>query len=303
MSLLRRCLLGMLLLAITPFAFAAGELPPLPPLNDPPSEQRHPGKFIWADLFASDLDGVRAFYSTVFGWEWRWIVDSPEHRYGMFYNGDEAVAGLAEYRPPDVTGPYARWVHFISVADVGTTVGATVAGGGRELLARRAFADRGDYAILADREHAPFGVLRSSSGDPGDYQVQTGDWLWVQLFSRDPRSASAFYAELLGYEVFEPDEYGEVVDFVLASDGHSRAAIGQLKEKSEAQPQWLGFIRVKNPETVMKRARENGGEVLLEPRADIAGGDLAIIADSLGTPVGLMRWSYADTENDREGAR
>ena len=43
--------------------------PPLPPLNDPAADEHLPGKFVWADLFTSDLPGARRFYGELFGWE------------------------------------------------------------------------------------------------------------------------------------------------------------------------------------------------------------------------------------------
>lgn len=41
--------------------------PVLPPLNDPPTGQRLPGKFVWADFVAPDIGAARHFHRRMFG--------------------------------------------------------------------------------------------------------------------------------------------------------------------------------------------------------------------------------------------
>jgi hypothetical protein len=82
--------------------------PPLPPLNDPATDTTLPGKFIWADIFTSDVSGVQKFYSEVFGWEWRWSSERPDSLYGMFYVDGIALAGVSHRESPASGEPYGR---------------------------------------------------------------------------------------------------------------------------------------------------------------------------------------------------
>ena len=174
-------------------------MPPLPPLTDPPTGEHLPGKFVWADLFSSDTEKSRSFYEQVFGWEWK-AVKQPPKPYGIFYLDEMPVAGLAHRASPDDGDDYGRWVHYISAKDVAATEKAVLQRKGRALLSHRSFADRGDFAILGDLESVPFGIMRSSSGDPGDYRAEPGEWIWHELFTRDTEQAIRFYSELFGYE-------------------------------------------------------------------------------------------------------
>ena len=103
-------LLALLLLGAGAHATLASEpaLPPLPPLNDPATDDRLPGKFIWADIFTSDVPGARRFYAEMFGWEWRWISKHPDHLYGMFYMDGIAVAGVAHREAPVLRSRHSR---------------------------------------------------------------------------------------------------------------------------------------------------------------------------------------------------
>ena len=271
---------------------ASGVLPPLPALNDPATGVHLPGKFVWADLFTNDVDAARKFYGELFGWEWRWISNDPEHSYGVFYRDGIAVAGVAHRAPPEGAPQYGRWINYVSVADVARAVIEVESHGGRVLLASRTMADRGTFAILADQEGALFGMLDSSSDDPPDYQADVGDWLWVQLFSGDSTIAAKFYGELLGYKTSEPERAQQVVDYLLSAQGFARAGIGQLPEHSASHPTWLGYVRVSDVEQSVAKAISLGGAVLLAPDPNTLDGNLAIVADSHGAIFGVVHWTY-----------
>ena len=295
---MRMRLLAWIPLALLTMASAAasqsGEEPRLPPLNTPASGEWLPGKFIWADLFSSDVDKSRRFYQQVFGWQWQQVKPAPKP-YGIFYLDDLPVAGLAHREAPDGGDSYGRWVHYISVKDVAASEDAILQRQGNTLLSRRSFADRGDFAIFADAEQAPFGIMRSSSGDPGDYRAAFNEWIWRQLFTRDPEQAIGFYGEIFGYEPETDQRYTEIMQYLLRSQGYLRAGIGTLSPGSEAAPTWLGYIRVEDIETSLKLALDHGGSVLLEPKAEIADGGLAIVADPTGATIGLLQWTYDET--------
>ena len=292
-----RGLLLLLLLSVvlTPAA-SADALPPLPPILDPASDTRRPGKFVWADLFSSDLERSRDFFAALLNWEWRWVNPEGEGRYGVFYNKGEAVAGLANYRPlekPD--RPYARWAYYLSVGDVDRVANAAQGAGGELLLPPKTVTDRGHFAIFADNEKAAVGIISSSSGDPDDFQAEVGGWIWHQLYARDAGAAGAFYARLFDYELHEPQDNPDLVDLILSSGGYARAGITQLASDSDATPQWLGMVRVDDLDAALAKVRDLGGKVVVAPSEELADGALAVVTGPVGAPLGLIRWDYPDS--------
>jgi hypothetical protein len=69
--------LGLLLVIAEPLRAAP---PVLPPLNDPPAAQHLPGKFVWADLVAPDVEAARRFYGKLYGWSFRTIAGDGRRR-------------------------------------------------------------------------------------------------------------------------------------------------------------------------------------------------------------------------------
>lgn len=289
-----------LLLTYTASTFAAGTSPPLlPSLTDPPTNTHIRGKFVWADMFTSDTDTAKSFYQDLFDWQWRSISETPL-TYGMFYKNGLAVGGLV-HREQQIEGQhYGRWVHYISADKVADIESTTVAQGGRSLLSTRQRPSRGEFAIMADPEGAIFGAINSSSGDPEDYRAEYGEWIWVQLYARDAVAATNFYATLFGYDIQEQDENPAIVEWVLAVGDYSRASVGQLTKESEHHPTWLGFIRVEDMDATLEKATSLGGKVVLAPNPELLNGDLALIEDPLGTPVGLLRWDFPEEEENTQ---
>lgn len=274
--------LCVLLAGLAAAAFAATPDYRVPSLNDPATTESRPGKFLWVDLFTADAAASTKFYADLFGWEWK-TLGTGAQTYQIAYHLGVPVAGAVQHPQAKGEAARARWIGYISVADVAATVKKVQDLGGRLLLAPRQVPDRGQLAILADPEGALFGVLQSSSGDPADYRPEAGEWNWAQLFAGDDVKAAAFYQSVFGYEV----QTGPGSTY-LSSGGIARAGLSKLPADAKHKPAWLGFIAVTNMAETLAKAKTLGGTVIVEPRTTPGGAEVAIIADSVGAAVGLV---------------
>ena len=259
----------------------------LPPLTIDPGQPRLSGKFIWADLVTDDVPKARNFYAQLFGWQF-WGVGA----YSMAVNNDTAIGGMF-HKPRPANDPKAkpRWFGYISVGNVAKAQRAVTTAGGRVLAPAQNFPKRGEQAVFADPEGAIFGVMNSASGDPQDYLAEPGDWIWIQLLSRDAPKATQFYRAVAGYEVVENTSANRLNDYVLTSKGYARATVRTLATKREdVNPTWLPYVRVKSVSDTVAKAKELGGSVVIEPKPDVFQGGIAVIADPTGAAIGIMEW-------------
>ncbi len=275
-----------LLVWVSP-SFAA-EPPPLPPVTSVSGSPRLPGKFVWADLVTDDVAGAKKFYGELFNWTFRdfgsYVVAANEERplCGFFHRT----------RPADRPQARPRWFGYLSVTSVEKAQRAVMKAGGRVVAPPRNLPRRGEQALFADAEGALFGVMKSAAGDPPDFMAEPGDWIWIQLLSRDAKQAAEFYRTLGGYEVIENTAGNRLSDYVLASKGYARATVRTIPEgKSQVQPSWLPFVRVKSVRESVALANRLGGKTLLEPKRELIEGRAAVIADPSGAAIGLLEWS------------
>ncbi len=276
--------LGVFSSGIFPIRGAAQPLPPLTTVSGSPAL---PGKFVWADLVTDDVPTARQFYGEMFGWTFQAVGN-----YTIAANGDRPLCGMFHRARPSGHVAQPRWFGYLSTRNVQRAERTVVKSGGRVLAEPQKFPKRGEQAVFADPEGAIFGVVKSSAGDPEDLLAEPGDWVWIQLLSRNAGKAADFYRAVGGYDVVENTSTNRLSDYVLVSKGYARATVRTIPSTvPQVQPTWLLFVRVKDLGESVARAKQLGGKVLVEPKPELFEGKLGVIADPTGAAIGLLQWS------------
>ena len=102
-----------------------------------------------------------------------------------------------------------------------------------------------------------------------------GTFCWAALGTTDVESATAFYADVFGWEA-------DGARFRLADSD-----VAGVQESAETR--WRSRLSVEDVDAVVERVRELGGEVLAPPLDVEAAGRMAAVADPTGAPVELWQ--------------
>jgi predicted enzyme related to lactoylglutathione lyase len=282
MCALPRWLLLSAVLTLAPLAAGA---PVLPPVNDASTGIALTGKFVWFDLVTDQIDASRRFYADLFGWDIGQVGSAPE-RYSVVTHNGRRIGGMLQRQPPRGASAGARWIGLISVPNVIQATQYTQARGGKVLVGPVELPQRGAHALLRDPQGAVFGVLRSSSGDAPDIPLENGMFVWVDLLARDPDAAAQFYRGLAGYSL-DRASMGNVEQILLTAGQYTRAGIVHLPPSVD-RPGWLPFVHVDDVLGTIGRVVITGGRVLLSPRPELLGGQVAVIEDPRGGVLGVV---------------
>ena len=267
----------------------------LPPIVEPASSERHPGKLIFVQLVTPDLAAAKQFYGGLLGWTFR-DFQADGTRYAEAYLDGQPVAGLVHKELPAGGKRQPAWLGFFAAADVDAAKKVALQNGAKELFGPHNIPDRGREAVFADPQGAVFAVLSSGSGDPPDVLAAPGAWIWSSLITSGPDADAAFYQKLFGYEVFELPANPGTEHLLLASDDYARASVNSLPtNRPKAHPHWLNYLRVEDADQMTAKVLALGGRVLVETHADRHGGKVSVVADPQGAPFGLLEWP--DTES------
>src|SRR3954467_6630594 len=109
----------------------------------------------WADLWTSDVDGSRRFYSELFGWE----AQEPSEEFGgyfMFTRGGQPVAGGMGDMPDMKAND--TWKIYLATDDITKTVEAAEGTGAQVVAPVMPIADLGSQAVLVDPTGATVGA-------------------------------------------------------------------------------------------------------------------------------------------------
>jgi predicted enzyme related to lactoylglutathione lyase len=273
-------------LALLTTALTVSAAPTIPPLVEPATNKLVPGRFVWGDLFSTDPAASTEYYTKLFGWTSR-TIEADGKAYIILSSGTRPVGGIVKGPQTPDNRPAARWIGYISVKDIDKAAKAAVAKNGRVVIEPRAVPDRGMHAIIADSEGALFGLMTSSAGDPEDYLAEPNQWMWISLFSREPRDVLPLYRAVAGWSDHDDYRTANPDDYVLSAGGYARAGMSKIQSDSKAPPTWVGFVRVTNVKEMTERAVSLGGRAIIDPRTITSGNEVAIISDPLGATFGL----------------
>jgi uncharacterized protein len=251
---------------------------------------------VFVELVTPDLAAAMRFYAGLFGWTFR-DIPGDGIKYAEASLDGRPVAGLVQRDVPAGEHRQPAWLTFIAARDVDATKQLALQHGAKVLFEPRSIPDRGREAVLADPQGAVFAVVASSSGDPPDLLAAPGEWIWSSLITSDPDTDAAFYQTLFDYEVFELPASDGVQHLLLASDNYARASANALPaNRPNAHPYWLNYVRVEDAVAMTAKVVALGGRVLVEPRVDRHGGKVAVVADPLGAPFGLLEWPSTESK-------
>ena len=121
-----------------------------------------PGAMNWNELQTRDVEGAKAFYSAVFGWQ----PDDQDFGAMTYTVFNVAGTGIAGAMPTPSGVPEATpafWLTYFSVEDCDASVAKVQELGGSALGPPHEMAGVGRFAVVADPHGATFGVI---AGEP-----------------------------------------------------------------------------------------------------------------------------------------
>lgn len=117
-----------------------------------------PGSMTWAELYTTDIEAAKSFYSAVLTVSMRDVSMGEGPAYTLFEAGGVAVAGA-------MPGPRSYWSIYFEVDDCDVAADKAISLGANEMLRDDSAAGR--LAIMTDPQGGMFGIVKS---DP-DFQL------------------------------------------------------------------------------------------------------------------------------------
>jgi predicted enzyme related to lactoylglutathione lyase len=245
-----------------------------------------PGTFSWAELTTSDADAAKAFYTTVFGWEYR---DNPVGE-GMVYStalrdGKDVGALYTSEQPP-------HWNCYVTVesADASAAraaeLGATIAAEPFDIF------DVGRSAVIVDPAGAGL-FLWEPREHIGATLVNTpGAMTWNDLLTPDPAESARFYGDLFGWtaeEIPGADGYR-----VIKNQGRANGGMMALDPRmGSVPPNWMPYFGHEDVGRLLGEIPGLGGQVRSGP-ITMPQGTIAVLADPQGATFAVWSGEYED---------
>jgi uncharacterized protein len=235
-----------------------------------------PGAPIWADLATSDVEGAKAFYGSLFGWEPD-PAPNPEARgYVLLRLGGKDVAGVGPVQMPEQP---PAWLPYIGVEDVEATMAAVKEAGGDPFFGPMDVLDTGRMGIFRDPTGAALGVWQPRTMTGFEVADQPGSFAWFDLNTKDVEAAKPFYSAVLGWGSKTSGEgQMQYTEWKLGDRSIGGAVLIGPQAPANVPPHWLVYFAVPETGAAVGKIRDLGGTPLMEPM-EFPGGTFAVARD------------------------
>jgi predicted enzyme related to lactoylglutathione lyase len=159
------------------------------------SMMQHPaGNFCWFELGTKDQDAAKAFYTTLFGWQYN------EHELGegmgvytMFTLDGKEVGAAYQLNEQHQPGVPPHWMPYVAVDSADDTTAKAVSLGGEIVAPAFDVFDFGRMAVLKDPTGAVISIWQAKAHHGADIVGVPGTVCWSELATTDAERAKGFY--------------------------------------------------------------------------------------------------------------
>jgi len=248
-----------------------------------------PGAPTWSDVSTPDLDGSKAFYSSLFGWEAHVTEDPSAGGYTMYTLNGKHVAAAGPVQSPDQP---PAWMIYFGTEDAEATARKVEEAGGKVVAPPFDVFKSGRMAVFQDPTGAFFSIWQPGEHRGFEAAGEPYAFAWTELNTQGIEQAKPFYQRVFGWDV-KTSPMGEgqppYTEWQLGGKsiggGLEMSAVGI---PAEVPPHWLNYFGVPDVDAVAGKASELGARLLMQPR-DFPGGRFAVIQDPQGAVFGILK--------------
>ncbi|MDQ1489072.1 MAG: uncharacterized protein QOJ23_1586 [Actinomycetota bacterium] len=241
----------------------------------------------WIDLFTSDPDKSRPFYSELLGW----TAEAPNEAFGGYFNfTKDGVLVAGGMRNDGEAGVPDHWNVYLAVEDAEATVAVATARGGGVIVPPMAVADLGTMAVITDAGGAAIGLWQPGTHKGIGIIAEPGAPAWFELHTRDYDASVQFYKDVFGWDA---KTMSDTPEFRYTTLGEGEGALAGLMDSTGFLPEgvpahWAVYLRVADTDAAVKTTVDLGGAVIM-PAEDTPYGRIALVSDPTGAHFRLVQ--------------
>jgi predicted enzyme related to lactoylglutathione lyase len=238
------------------------------------------GKFVWHEQVSSDPKQAQDFYTRLFGWGSE-VFKPGEIDYTMISVGGQAHGGFGKAMEG---APPPHWLSHVHVESLDETIEKAKKAGGKLAAGPFEMGEIGRIGILAD----PQGAFISAYEPPEEGgPAPEGVFVWDELGTTDVDGAQRFYEAVFGWTASDMGaEYG---GYRIFNRGETGVAGFMSLPDDSIPPHWQPYVAVEDPDATAAKAKELGGDALMEPMDVPQVGRLAVLRDPQGATFGIIK--------------
>jgi len=241
----------------------------------------------WTDLWTSDVEGSRRFYSELFGWE----AQEPSPEFGGYFmftrDGVPIAGGMGDMGDIKANN---TWKVYLATDDIAKTLHVAEDEGATIIAPAIAVADLGIQAVLVDPTGAEVGAWQPGTFPGFTVLDEHGSPSWFELFTRNHAKAVAFYRSALGWDTDTVSDTDEFRYTTMRKPGGEGELAGIMDANAflpeGVSAHWSVYWRVDDVDETITKLKNLGGSVVTEAE-NTPYGRMAAVTDPAGAQFKL----------------
>jgi hypothetical protein len=245
------------------------------------------GSPCWVDLWTSDVEGSRRFYSELFGWE----AQEPSPEFGGYFmftrNGIPTAGAMGDMGDMAADN---TWKIYLATDDITKTVEAAEGHGAQIISPPMPVADLGSQVVLIDPTGAHLGAWQPGTFPGFTVLNEHGAPGWFELHTRDHAASVAFYRSVFGWDtnvVADSDEFR----YTTMRDPEGEGDLAGIMDATAFLPEgvpahWSVYWEVDDADATVAKVKALGGAIAVDAE-DTPYGRLATVVDPAGAAFKL----------------
>ena len=249
----------------------------------------------WVDLSTTDVNGAKAFYSVLFGWDYRDVPMTDEQFYSIAQiDGSDAGAIFTQEAQESQTGVPPHWNVYLAVDDI-DAIASKVSDLGGTLITDEFDEDESGRMMVAQDPNGAFISFWQAKANIGsEVRDEHGALTWVELLTTDQEGAGDFYTALLGIGIDKdtmPTPEGGPYHMLMAGEMPVAGIMDMPPNLVEMNvpPHWEVYFRVDDADATVEKAKTMGAQVMFGPEVLPMVGTFAAIQDPQGAVFGIQQ--------------
>ena len=236
----------------------------------------------WTDLWTSDVEGSRRFYSELFGWE----ALEPSDEFGGYFmfarDGMPTAGGMGDMGDMKANN---TWKIYLQTDDIAKTTAAAEAAGAQLFGPAMPVADLGIQAVMADPTGAELGAWQPGTF-PGFLVLgEPGAPSWFELHTREHANAVDFYESVFHWKTAVQGDTDEFRYTTMCNPEGGEDLAG-IMDAGAWLPRgvngvWSIYWHVDDTDAAVAKVQQLGGSVV-QPAEATPYGKLATVTDPAG---------------------
>ena len=242
----------------------------------------------YVDLQTTDLEGAKAFYTKLFGWDVEEVPMGEGAVYAFFKkNGRTAAAAALQQPEQREAGIPPLWNTYFTVSDVDNRTKEAEQAGGTILAQPFDVFDSGRMSVIADPNGAVFSMWQATNHIGAEVMNEHGSLTWAECMGDDVDKGRKFYTELFGWNTQEMPTPEGGTYIIFRKD--ERPVVGLMGKPMPEMPSfWLNYFFVDDCAAIVKAATDLGSTTQVDTTPVPGVGKFAILIDPQGAGFGVL---------------